>query len=369
MKINICTGPNFPVPAVRGGGMSRAWLQLAHHFTQAGNQVTIIARSYQNQPASSQEKEVTILRTGGFDQASSLPVNLIKDFYYALTTARKIPAADVTILNDFWLPALTPYLASRAGKLIVSVNRMPKYQYALYRGCDSFVCPNTQVASRLQNQSPYLTSKISIIPNPYESHTFRPTQTSRQGLLFVGRLHPEKGVHLLLESFKHIHQEFPQLELTIAGSWKSSHGGGGEAYHQKLIALSEELPVKWSGPVYDIEALRDLYQSHLIFIYPSLAELGETFGIAPVEAMACGCIPVVSKLEVFENFLQDQENGFQFSHRDPTPDKVLADVLRHILNRPDEHYRWSQAAIKSTSAFSIDAVGDQFLNLLASTTA
>ncbi len=344
--------------------MSRTWYHLAQHFDQHGNDINLLARAFPGQPPVSQEAGVTITRIGGFDSTPSLPLNLVKDFFYALNLARKLPEADATILNDFWLPALTPYLNSKAGKTVVSVNRMPKGQYKLYRNCDCFVCPNSQVADRLKDQCPELAAKIEVIPNPYDSSSFYPADKLRQGLLYVGRLHPEKGLHLLLKAFRLLHADFSHIKLNIVGSWESSQGGGGDRYHRELLALADGLPVEWLGPIYDTDQLHSLYQSHLIFIYPSLAEQGETFGIAPVEAMACGCIPVVSQLSVFTNFLRHAENGFQFPHHTTNPDSELHQILHHILNNPDQQITWSQAATRSVAPFSTQSVGDQFLALL-----
>jgi glycosyltransferase involved in cell wall biosynthesis len=46
------------------------------------------------------------------------------------------------------------------------------------------------------------------------------------------------------------------------------------------------------------------------FIYPSEAKEGETFGLAVLEAMSCGCIPVVSALPCFTDFISFEEEGF-----------------------------------------------------------
>jgi glycosyltransferase involved in cell wall biosynthesis len=68
-------------------------------------------------------------------------------------------------------------------------------------------------------------------------------------------------------------------------------------------------------PTYDTDELNRLYQKASIFVYPSVAEKGETFGLAPLEAMAWGCVPVVSDLRCFKDFIIHERNGLIFNHR------------------------------------------------------
>jgi glycosyltransferase involved in cell wall biosynthesis len=54
-------------------------------------------------------------------------------------------------------------------------------------------------------------------------------------VLYVGRVHPEKGVHLLAEAFARLRRgEFADWKLIIVGSTDPREGGGGEAYLRRL---------------------------------------------------------------------------------------------------------------------------------------
>ena len=46
-----------------------------------------------------------------------------------------------------------------------------------------------------------------------------------------------------------------------------------------------------------------------LFIYPSQAKYGETFGLAVLEAMSCGCVPIVSSLPCFQDFIRSGIEG------------------------------------------------------------
>jgi glycosyltransferase involved in cell wall biosynthesis len=100
--------------------------------------------------------------------------------------------------------------------------------------------------------------------------------------------------------------------LTIVGPWQTKYGGGGEDYLQQLKAMSSSISdrLNWIGAVFDQEKLINYYRSADLFVYPSLAEKGETFGCAPLEAMASGCPALVSGLACFQDFISDGVSGY-----------------------------------------------------------
>src|SRR3982074_3401308 len=103
--------------------------------------------------------------------------------------------------------------------------------------------------------------------------------------------------------------------------------------------------VEWLGPIFDEAELRRQYRAAMIFAYPSLAEAGEGFPVAPIQAMANGCIPLVSRLACFEEYIEDGVTGFVFDHRGDRAKNALADRLAHLLrlNR-DELSKIGEAA-------------------------
>jgi glycosyltransferase involved in cell wall biosynthesis len=120
------------------------------------------------------------------------------------------------------------------------------------------------------------------------------------------------------------------------------------------------------GPEYDTSSLGAYYSRASLFVYPSLAEKGETFGIAPLEAMAYGCAPLVSSLECFGDFIRDNENGFVFDHRSPNPEKALADRIETLLRRPETFAAAGLKAGETARRFSIEKVAGQYIDLFQS---
>lgn len=132
---------------------------------------------------------------------------------------------------------------------------------------------------------------VAVIPNgidipvssgmPVESES--PDRPRR--LLFLGRLHPIKGIELLLEAWAALQRKHPQWELVIAGK-------GEPSYVQSLHALAKRLKLDratFPGPVYGKEKSR-VYFSSDVFVLPTKTE---NFGMAIAEAQA-HAVPVVT---------------------------------------------------------------------------
>ncbi|MEM6886106.1 MAG: glycosyltransferase family 4 protein [Verrucomicrobiota bacterium] len=368
MKINIVTGPNFPVPPLAGGAISKLWFSLAQEFSRQGHSTTILARAYDIQSAQEKINDVTVIRHGGFDQQASTLENLCCDLSYAWHTSRRIPPADITVINDFWLPAITPWLNPAAGKVVINAARYPKHQYALYSRCAAVVACSQVIADTINKQTPGLLDRVSVIHNPVDnifldSSRELPLGTPKK-FLYVGRLHPEKGVHILLKSFRHIHAEFPDVSLTITGPHETGQGGGGKKYLKSLQSTAQDLPVVFSGPVFNPNQLVFTFCEHDLFIYPSLAEFGEAMPVAPLEAMACGLPPVVPNLKCFADYITNK-TGFLYSASPDEGDQQarLTETLRDVLSSSSSFAERRSAAMETAKTFSAQRIATEFLEL------
>ncbi len=133
----------------------------------------------------------------------------------------------------------------------------------------------------LQQQQLAFEAKCPELRNKY------PESGNRPYVLFLGRVHPKKGIDLLIDAYLTIKQKFWSESknlptLVIAGPSEDA------AYSQKLIARVENDPllqgnIVFVGMLHGDAKWGALYGSQA-FILPSHQE---NFGIAVVEAMAC----------------------------------------------------------------------------------
>ncbi len=252
---------------------------------------------------------------------------------------RRLPPADILVTNAFWLPVLALRFARKAGNIVVNVARFPKGQLWLYRGVARLSAVSTAVHDAIIEQDPKASPVTRVVPNPINTAAFVPPKVERsfdppRTIVYTGRVHPEKGLHVLIEAFSRLHAKFPDLKLRIMGATAIEAGGGGEVYVQRLRSLAGDRPVELAPAIYDRTALAQALQQAHYYCYPSLAERGESFGVAPLEAMATGLVTVVSGLGCFRDFVEDGVSGFVFDHRGADPVGNLTAVMERIIADP-----------------------------------
>src|SRR5205085_9982795 len=124
--------------------------------------------------------------------------------FYSLRVRRVLPAADILVTNTFWLPLLTR--DSVRGRVYVHVGRYPKGQMRFYGSAARLQAPSRAIAAAIAREVPSLTPKTIAIPYPRPQPTAdaSPLHARDKIVLFVGRVHPEKGVHLLIKAFMRV---------------------------------------------------------------------------------------------------------------------------------------------------------------------
>lgn len=134
-----------------------------------------------------------------------------------------------------------------------------------------------------------LTMPVAVIPNgvdiPNQADVARSQE--RRTLLYLGRLHPVKGVDLLLGAWENLQFKHPEWRLLIAGRGEPAHEQGTRELARNL-ALQR---VEFVGAVYG-DAKSEMYREADLFVLPSHTE---NFGMVVAEALAHGVPAVVSK--------------------------------------------------------------------------
>jgi glycosyltransferase involved in cell wall biosynthesis len=372
MKINCIIGPFYPVPPALGSSIEKIFLALCEEFAARGHEVTIISREFRDFALDETVNGVRHLRVKSFDRPGNVLLYRLMDVVYGLRVRRMLPKADVTIVNSVAIPLLIPH--GRAGKIYVDVARYPKGQMAIYRRVDRLQACSTHIARAICEQSPSVAHLVKAIPNAvtsiFASLTEQPLGTERaKEIVYVGRLAREKGVHLLIRAFAQIGARHPDWKVVVVGPHREQAGGDGEAFLQELKELAESsgANIAFAGPIFDETKLAEQLLRSAIFVYPSIAERGEAFPVAPLEAMACGCAPVVSDLRCFDDAVERDVNGLVFDHLDEsgTP---LAQVLERLINDETLRQEIAEGAKRTSRRYVPSVVADQFLDDFAQLT-
>lgn len=341
MKITIVMGFFLPVPALAGGATEKIWHRLGELMAGEGHDVTIVSRRWKGLPDRETIGRLTHLRLPGMNHTRWLPTNLALDFIWGLRVMRALPPADVVVCNTVSLPVYLRRLKPAAGRVAVVLGRMPKGQNRFYGAADLLLATSTAVADKAAGENPRLAGRIFRFPNPIDwhlHHAARAQDAPNRPLAigYVGRIHPEKGLETLLHASLQLAAKaaLPPWRVALIGPVSVAQGGGGEAYRD---ALQAEFGARLGGrlefvpPVFDRAVLARRYGELDVFCYPSLAAKGEGLSIAPIEAMAAGAVPVVSKLDCYQDLIVPGENGLQFDQTRTDAANELAAHLESLL--------------------------------------
>jgi glycosyltransferase involved in cell wall biosynthesis len=348
------------VPTALGGAVEKMWLALGKEFARAGHEVVQVSRSYGNFPVTEYLDGVLHKRVAGYAAPASGVYLKWLDLLYTLRARRIVPTdSDIVVTNTFWAPivlgrALQP-------TCLVDVARMPKGQMRWYQRVGRLRANSTPVAEAICRELPASEHRrVVMIPNPlpFDNPLTVELANKQPVILYTGRVHPEKGLELLLHAFRYL---APGWRLRIVGPWQVEAGGGGEAYLRTLQQLADSQAVEFTGPIYDMAVLNNYYAEAAIFAYPSVAEQGETFGLAPLEAMAWGCVPVVSALSCFRDFIEPGRNGLVFDHRHPQAVERLAEALSQLQTNVTLRQALAEQAVGVRDTHSTAHIAAEFL--------
>ena len=132
-----------------------------------------------------------------------------------------------------------------------------------------------------------LRQPIAVIPNgvdePPSGAVEKPSDRERT-ILFLGRIHPIKGLVNLVEAWNRVRPE--GWRVRIAGPDEGGHQG---EIRERVGRYRLDEQFEFLGPVYD-EKKWDLYAAADLFVLPSFSE---NFGIVVAEALASG-VPAIT---------------------------------------------------------------------------
>lgn len=361
MKITIVQGAFLPVPPLLGGAVEKMWFLLGQEFANRGHVVTHVSRCFRDLPAEEMIEGVMHRRVPGYAAPSNLLLLKLRDLLYSLRVRRVLPEADILVSNTFWLPIVERRHAK--GRLYVDVQRMPKGQIRLYRQAARLRANSSAVVDAILRECPSAEPRVRMVPNPlpFVSPAMSDPNLRERRILYAGRVHPEKGLDLLIQAFAALMADGCDWQLDIVGPADHERGGGGPVYLERLQREAQGLPVRFHGMIGDQDELNRHYASATVFVYPSLAEKGETFGLAVLEAMALGCVPVVSDLACFRDFVRDNSNGRIFDHRSENPVRTLKDTLLETIADQDGLDRMRREALTVRESHALNTIADKFL--------
>lgn len=156
--------------------------------------------------------------------------------------------------------------------------------------------------------------------------TFRagyPEMAGKTLILFLGRFHQKKGLELLIDAFARVATRCPNAHLVVAGS-------GDRDYMKRIIQMLHDRGLTHrstvTGQLNNDAKLAVLADADL-FVLPSY---GENFGLAVVEAMACGLPVLISdKVGIWRDIAEAEAGKIT-----PCDPEKIADAMESLVNDP-----------------------------------
>ncbi|MFB3903899.1 MAG: glycosyltransferase family 4 protein [Acidobacteriota bacterium] len=242
-------------------------------------------------------------------------------------------------------------------------------------GCSEYL---TGLACR---RFPALAGVCDTIYNGVDPDRFSPLPPGdgRQGisLLYVGRISPEKGLHVLLDALARLSAACPQVSLEIIGpdsatpldflvrlardaSIAALRRFYPRNYLSQLREQAETLGlgeghVRFAGAVPHAETVHRYRQATLL-VNPSLSE---SFGMSLIEAMACGLPVIATRLGGMVEVVDDRRTGYLVTPDDP---RALANALLDLIQDPGKRRSMGEAGRRRVlERFTWDKVTERLI--------
>jgi glycosyltransferase involved in cell wall biosynthesis len=199
----------------------------------------------------------------------------------------------------------------------------------------------------------YTNKHIEVTPFGVDLTKFKPLEKREKDVVTIGTvkaLSDKYGIADLIKAFAIVHKDYPNTNLVIVGD-----GPQRQEYEELAERLGISGVTTFTGRVPNTDVPTYINEMD-IFAVPS-TEDSESFGVAAVEAMACGVPVVVSDVGGLPEVVKDGITGFVVPKESP---EKLAEAFETLLRDPQlrakmgengvlhvkEHYNWTENAMR-----------------------
>jgi alpha-1,6-mannosyltransferase len=333
--VRIAQLANFIGPA--SGGMKTAVERLGRGYVESGAQRLLVVPGPRDARVESEHGDVVSVRApqvgGGY--------RLIVEPWRVIDVLEQFAPTSLEISDKSTLLPVARWARRNGVATILFSHERLDAMLSLRTGWESGITPSVGVLNRIlvrQFDRVVVTSRFAMrefryvaasagtavhrIPLGVDLATFRPPEERAVRhdvlrLIHVGRLSREKSPHLAVATAVDLHRRGVPVRLDVYGTGP---------HRDELEAIAEDSPVVFHGHVAGREELAERIGEADIAL--SVCP-GETFGLAVLEALACGT-PVVTAAYGGARELVDDRCG---AWGEPDP-KSLGDAVLELAARP-----------------------------------
>ena len=369
------------------GGMNVYVLQLAREYARRGNRVDVFTRYHDPTDPKIVEIEegarVVHLDAGPLDASKNDLFSYIPNFVNGMYRFQGEENTSYDLIHShYWLSGMVGATLSRKWDAphITTFHTLAKTKMRARPGerepqlrqdvegrvmsvADGIVVSTDEERQDVIRHYDAPPRNIEVIPAGVNLDMFQPVDRDAaraelgikedRVILYVGRIEPLKGIDILLRAIPMLEYGQDLRVLVVGGN------PGNDAELDRLKSMTVELGIEdtvtFTGSVPQ-STLPTYYSAADVFVLPSHSE---SFGLAPLEAMACGTPVVVSRVGGMKTFVNSGENGYLVPWRCPESFAQRLDVL---LANPELRNAMGQAARQKALSMGWDSVADQMLD-------
>ena len=369
------------------GGMNVYVLQLAREYARRGNRVDVFTRYHDPTDPKIVEIEegarVIHLDAGPLDASKNELFSYIPSFLDGLYRFQAEEGTSYDLVHShYWLSGMVGATLSREWRAphVTTFHTLAKTKMRARPGerepqlrqdieghvmsvADGIVVSTDEERQDVVRHYDAPPRNVHVIPAGVNLDMFQPVNQAqaraelgireKRMILYVGRIEPLKGIDILLRAVPMLEYGQDLRVLVVGGN------PGNDAELDRLKSMTVELGIEdsvtFTGSVPQ-STLPVYYSAADVFVLPSHSE---SFGLAPLEAMACGTPVVVSRVGGMKTFVNSGENGYLVPWRCPESFAQRLDVL---LANPELRDAMGQAARRKALSMGWDSVADRMLD-------
>lgn len=193
-----------------------------------------------------------------------------------------------------------------------------------YAGIDALLCPSEFLRAKMV-QGGIAEHRLVHLTNFCDLTSVHPAAGPGHGVLYAGRLSPEKGVDVLVDAVEHLPEGLP---VTVAGD-----GAERAALEQRAVERGVADRIAFLGRV-PADQLHALMRAASVVVAPS--RWYENQPMTVLEAFGCARPVVASDLGGLPELVTDGVSGALVPHDDP---RALAAALARVASDPAAAHR------------------------------
>ena len=300
--------------------------------------------------------EISITPLDSYDPEYKLDKNIVKQ----LKTLEKAETGEPDIQVRHSYPPIWQWPASDRTKVIFiqpwEYLKAPfEWQYKFETFADALIVPSKYIANVFRGAG-LKPDNLFVVPNGYNEDLFNTDEENSESkyidkdkfnFVYVGNSQWRKGLDILMNAWKDAFKKFDKTTLTIKDSPK--------IYGQSNV-LNEIVKMQYKTGCSEVqyidedlsdEEMAALFKSSDILVHPYRAE---GYGMHVQEAMACGCVPLVSSNGPTDDFVT-VENGFKLpiekKHMNITDSNIFAMKPGDAMTGMSTHTFYNEPDVQS----------------------